>query len=278
VFFRRHCLPVPEMFSADKAQKQALFEDLGDISLYSWLKCRREPEVTEYIFSKVLDILVTLHTSVSKKKAECWLLCSRVFDYEHLRWETSYFLERFVTGIAGIAIRDELKLQAELRMLAESVDSFPKAIVHRDFQAQNIMIERDGLPGSSIFRAQGWGRPHMILPQFCGTHTLGLREICGSGWFCRYIKKMRAALLDDFDREFDEEAFRHSLLLCRLQRHMQALGAYGFLSKVKGKKYFLKYIPQAMEYLVQETALANKDYPALHELVKKLNSLYAEQN
>jgi NDP-sugar pyrophosphorylase family protein/aminoglycoside/choline kinase family phosphotransferase len=277
-FFRRHYLPVPEMFSADKAQKQALFEDLGDISLYSWLKCRREPEVTEYIFSKVLDILVTLHTSVSRKKAECWLLCSRVFDYEHLRWETSYFLERFVTGIAGIAIRDELKLQAELRMLAESVDSFPKAIVHRDFQAQNIMIERDGTPRLIDFQGARVGPPAYDLASVLWDPYFRLEDDMRERLVCSYIKKMRAALLDDFDREFDEEAFRHSLQLCRLQRHMQALGAYGFLSKVKGKKYFLKHIPQAMEYLVQETALANKDYPALHELVKKLNSLYAEQN
>ena len=90
-FFRRHSLPVPEMFGADREQKQAIFEDLGDLSLYSWLKCRREPEITEAIYCKVLDILVKLHTSVSRKSAECQLLCSRVFDYEHLRWETELF-------------------------------------------------------------------------------------------------------------------------------------------------------------------------------------------
>ncbi len=50
------------------------------------------------------------------------------------------------------------------------------------------------------------------------------------------------------------------------------------LSKVKGKKYFLKHIPQAMEYLVKEAALASKDYPVLYELVKKINLLYMAQN
>ena len=92
---------------------------------------------------------------------------------------------------------------------------------------------------------------------------------------CCYMGKMKAGLSIDSDRDFYEDEFRHSLLLCRLQRHMQALGAYGFLSKVKDKKYFLKYVPQAVEYLVKETALARKDYPAIHELVKKLNSAYA---
>ena len=34
-----------------------------------------------------------------------------------------------------------------------------------------------------------------------------------------------------------------TLTICRLQRHMQALGAYGFLSAVKGKRYFLEAYP-----------------------------------
>ena len=47
-----------------------------------------------------------------------------------------------------------------------------------------------------------------------------------------YIEKIRARLPDTFN----EDAFRYSLLLCRLQRHMQALGAYGFLVEGEGEK------------------------------------------
>ena len=277
-FFRRYSLPVPEIYGADREQKQAIFEDLGDLSLYSWLKCRKEQEIAETIYCKVLDILVTLHTSVSIKSKECRLLSSRVFDYEHLRWETSYFLKRFVAGIAGITIRDEHKLEAELRMLAESVDSFPKAIVHRDFQSQNIMINRNGTPRLIDYQGAKMGPPAYDLASVLWDPYFRLEDDMQERLVCSYIEKMRSGLSSDFDKDFDEDEFRHSLLLCRLQRHMQALGAYGFLSKVKGKKYFLKHIPQAMEYLVKETVLAGKDYPALHELVEKLNSVYANEN
>jgi len=274
-FFRRHSLPVPEMFGADREQKQAIFEDLGDLSLYSWLKCGREPEITEAIYCKVLDILVKLHTTVSRKSAECQLLSSRVFNYEHLRWETGYFLERFVTGHTVITKKDGHNLEAEFRMLAESVDLFPKAIVHRDFQSQNIMITRKGTPRLIDYQGARMGPPAYDLASLLWDPYYRLEEDMRERLVCCYIEKMRAGPSSDFDRDFDEGEFRHSLLLCRLQRHMQALGAYGFLSKVKGKKYFLKHIPQAMEYLGIETALARKDYPALHELVKKLNSVYA---
>jgi aminoglycoside/choline kinase family phosphotransferase len=69
---------------------------------------------------------------------------------------------------------------------------------------------------------------------------------------------------------FNDELFRKSLIPCRLQRHMQALGAYGFLSVVKGKKYFLKHVPEALRLLREETAATINDYPELYELVHSL--------
>jgi aminoglycoside/choline kinase family phosphotransferase len=80
-----------------------------------------------------------------------------------------------------------------------------------------------------------------------------------------YIDEMRKGT-----RDFDEEAFRGTLLPCRLQRHMQALGAYGFLSRVKGKKYFLKHVAEALRLLKEETALAQQTYPLLSRLVSRL--------
>jgi hypothetical protein len=51
---------------------------------------------------------------------------------------------------------------------------------------------------------------------------------------------------------------------------MQALGAYGFLSEVKGKKYFLKHIPEALRLLREETASAKDEYPELYRLAQDL--------
>jgi aminoglycoside/choline kinase family phosphotransferase len=69
---------------------------------------------------------------------------------------------------------------------------------------------------------------------------------------------------------FNEKLFRESLIPCRLQRHMQALGAYGFLSAVKGKKYFLKHIPEALRLLKEEAAATKTEYPELYKLVRSL--------
>jgi hypothetical protein len=66
------------------------------------------------------------------------------------------------------------------------------------------------------------------------------------------------------------DEFADSLLCCKLQRHMQALGAYGFLSSVKGKDYFLKYVTEGLRLLKENTAEARADFPALFRLVNTL--------
>jgi len=71
--------------------------------------------------------------------------------------------------------------------------------------------------------------------------------------------------------DFDASAFLDTLLPCRLQRHMQAVGAYGFLAVVKGKKYFLKHVPEALRLLREEAATAQNDYPVLYKLVSGLS-------
>jgi aminoglycoside/choline kinase family phosphotransferase len=69
------------------------------------------------------------------------------------------------------------------------------------------------------------------------------------------------------------DAMKQALILCGLQRHMQALGAYGFLSAIRGKNEFLKYIPPALSFLGEEVSCVEKQFPALNELVEKLLSM-----
>jgi hypothetical protein len=51
---------------------------------------------------------------------------------------------------------------------------------------------------------------------------------------------------------------------------MQALGAYGFLSSKKGKKYFLKYVPEGLRLLKEDVTLSKDEYPGLYNLVMDL--------
>lgn len=271
-FFKKYSIPVPELLTppiskgGEEADMLALFEDLGDLSLYSWLKCSKEPERIERLYKHVLDIVAKLHTNVAKHVTECPMLQSRLFDYEHLRWETSYFIERFVIGLSRVDIKEREKLNKEFDRLARKVDSFRKSVVHRDFQSQNIMVTRGDSPRLVDYQGARIGPPAYDIASVLWDPYARLEDNMRERLLNYYIERMKLFS----DNDFDETEFGQTILPCRLQRHMQALGAYSFLSMVKGKKYFLKYIPQALLYLKEEVALVKTEYPVLYELVKDL--------
>src|SRR5574341_1292549 len=136
-FFGSHTVPVPTLLSSDEATKRALFEDLGDTSLYSYMKLPHKNGHIEDVYRRVLDIAIKLHASATENISECPLLQARIFDYDHLRWETNYFLDRFVVGLKMIEVVNRHALEDELHRLAQKVDACPKNVIHRDFQRQN---------------------------------------------------------------------------------------------------------------------------------------------
>jgi NDP-sugar pyrophosphorylase family protein/aminoglycoside/choline kinase family phosphotransferase len=285
-FFVKHSIPVPELISIESDKIIAYFEDLGDLSLYSWLKCPRGAEEIEEIYKKVIDILILIHISATEYVSECPLLKKRVFDYEYLRWETGYFIERFVEGIKNIKINNQSVLNDEFHRLALKVDSFPKTIIHRDFQSQNIMIIKRCIPRLLDYQGARIGPSAYDLVSILWDPYYRLEDTIRKRLLDYYISKIHqspltpsvASRTDLLKREAGgdlkmeqerilEKEFRKTLLPCRLQRHMQALGAYGFLSKIKGKQYFLKFVPEGLRLLREDISLSKEEYPELYILV-----------
>lgn len=292
-FFQRHSIPVPELIAVEPDNMKAFFEDLGDLYLYSWLKCPREPEQIEKIYRRVIDILILIHTIATKHVSECPLLQSRVFDYEHLRWETGYFMERFVEGIKNIRVNNLSALNDEFHRLAVKADSFPKTVIHRDFQSQNIMITKGEIPRLLDYQGARIGPPAYDVVSILWDPYYRLEDNLREQLLNYYINEVskiysrkhlmkknpptppllkggKGGLLDNRDILFNETDFKLAILPCRLQRHMQALGAYGFLSTVKGKKYFLKYVPEGLRLLKEDVSFSKDEYPELYNLVKEL--------
>ncbi len=264
-FFEAHAVPVPALLAVDEAPKRALFEDLGDTSLYSYMKLPHETGIIEDIYRSVLDILVTLHSRVSRHIEECPQLGTRIFDYDYFRWETNYFLERFVLGLKAKSVSDLAPLQNEFHLLARKTDSYTKAVIHRDFQCQNIMITAGGVPRVIDFQGARMAPPAYDVASILWDPYHRLDDGVRTGLVEYYVNEMKEAAPG-----FNEAEFRESLVPCRLQRHMQALGAYGFLSVFKGKRYFLKHVPEALRLLKEEAAVAKNKYPELHRLVQAL--------
>ncbi len=146
------------------------------------------------------------------------------------------------------------------------MDSFPKTVIHRDFQSQNIMIKKSNIIGVVDYQSARIGPPAYDLVSILLDPYYRLEDTLGERLIDYYIRGIKGIL----GEEFSGKEFKKTLLPCRLQRHMQALGAYGFLSRVKGKKYFLKYVPEALRLLKEDVSLSKKEYPELYRLVMEL--------
>jgi NDP-sugar pyrophosphorylase family protein/aminoglycoside/choline kinase family phosphotransferase len=263
-FFARHSVPVPALLSADRDGKRALFEDLGDTPLYAYLKLPQVREDIERLYRGVLRSLVTLHATATQHVRECPPLETRIFDYDYFRWETTYFLDRFVGGLRRREIENRPALDEELHRLATRVGGEARTIIHRDFQCQNIMIHA-GVPRFIDYQGARMAPPAYDVASVLWDPYHRLDDDVRDRLLGYYVSEMTSHAAT-----FDPKAFMQSLVPCRLQRHMQALGAYGFLSAVKGKTYFLKHVPEARRLLEAEVGEVRHEYPELARLIARL--------
>lgn len=244
-FYRMLRFPVPRVYCIDDAARQVLLEDLGPVRLYDALRKDRARGMAGY--RKTLELLADLQTRCGPFHRECPDIHSRVFDKTQLLWETGYYRENYLEGHRGLRGPGSA-LQPMFEALAARVDAHPKTILHRDFQSQNLMVKPDG--SVHVIDYQG---------SRLGSHAYDLASLLLDPYVMLPDEDV-AALLAYFHSLLDHappfEAFQAAFWEAGMQRIMQALGAYCFLSRVKGIAEFAAHIPAGearLRWLAEKT-------------------------
>lgn len=265
-FLRDIGVAVPEIFHHDAERGFLLMEDLGDDDLWS---CRLAPwNIRRGLYQETLRVIGQLHAYAIDTFPYASVPLMEGFDGSLYRWERDYFRENFVTGVCGIECPpSEAKvLEIELNALASRLMAMQPALIHRDFQSQNIMI-RSGSPILIDFQGMRMGNPFYDLGSLLYDPyvTLGDDE--------------RMALLSYYfgisGNGSAWPAFREYFLEASAQRLMQALGAYGFLGLKKGRTAFLGYIDSGLRNLEDVTKQA-ANLPALQVLAARCREIVGE--
>ena len=265
-FLRSIGVAAPEMYDAYPKECVLVMEDLGDTSLHSVLSNEGRKETIITWYKQVLDLLAHMQVEGRNHWDRCPQARSRTFDYATLRWETDYFRSSFVEKYCAIDLSAYPDVDQEFTLLAESVSSEPLFLMHRDFQSQNLMVHEDTLRVID-FQGARKGMLQYDLASALKDSYIILPGDLQQELIAYYIEKLRKrnVPVPGFDRFFD------LYTLAGLQRNMQALGAFAFLSREKGKTWFEQYIPAGLQHL--KTALVDrKEFPALRELVEKLGT------
>lgn len=258
IFFNKHSIPVPLLIEVDRENKSATFEDLGQLSLYNWMKCRRSEDYILEMYKKVIDAMIQLHLldCINDSQAPSF----RVFDYEYFKWETDYFTEQFLKGYMNLNIDFDL-LQQELASIAYSASRLKKTIIHRDLQSQNIMIKHQVEIAFIDYQGARLGPPAYDCASLLYDPYVNINDSLKQALWQYYCSIMHERL------GLTLEELNESLQICKLQRLMQAIGAFCFLSQVKGKRYFLKHIPKGLTLLKEAINHSRQSLPYLYNIM-----------
>jgi aminoglycoside/choline kinase family phosphotransferase len=229
---------VPKIYFHDPAETLIWIEDLGARDLWSY---RDESwPVRRNFYLSALEEVAKIHRVSETDSAGIRRDLPAQFDAALYFWEQHYFFENCLGRHFGVA-PEELQTLAKLPALskiAARLAGFPRVLVHRDFQSQNIIL-RNGQAYLIDFQGMRPGLAEYDLASLLHDPYVRLAE------------SVRAELLE-FYREtagVADPTFGEKFRLCAMQRLMQALGAYAFLGLVKKSRSFLDHIPAALDSL-----------------------------
>jgi aminoglycoside/choline kinase family phosphotransferase len=243
--FRRHGLPVPEIFAEDLSQGAYLEEDLGDTTLFEFLSSHRAggnvSSEAVAAYREVVEILPRFQVEAGRNLNYRVCYPRPSFDRQSIAWDLNYFKYYFLR-LAGIpfneqALEDDFGRLTKLLLAADR-----NYFLYRDFQSRNVMW-RDGHP---YFIDYQGGRRGALQYDIASILYDGKADL---------PQELRRQLLDHYLDglakfiPLERERFMEHYYAYVYVRIMQALGTYGFRGFYERKPHFLQSVPFALKNL-----------------------------
>ena len=243
--FRRHGLPVPEIYGESLDQGAYLEEDFGDTTLFEFLSKHRSgtviapPVIAAY--RKVVEALPKFQIEAGRDLNYSVCYPRGSFDRQSIVWDLNYFKYYFLR-LAGIPFNEQ-SLEDDFERLTEFLLSAERDFfLYRDFQSRNIML-RDGKPYFLDYQGGRKGALQYDLASLLFDAKADLPP------------ELRQQLLDHYldcvaeYAEIDRDTFLKHYYAYVYARILQALGAYGFRGFYERRPHFLQSVPYALKNL-----------------------------
>jgi aminoglycoside/choline kinase family phosphotransferase len=275
---RKRGIPVPVIHGFDPGNGFILFEDLGETLFYDELEQKKKKsgsrawDQIKETYKEIIELLLYMQISGSIRFDRQWSWDSQRYDKKlMLEKESGYFMQAFCRDLLGIK-QFSPGLTDEFELLASRAARQPAVyFLHRDFQSRNLML-RDG--EIRIIDFQG-GR---LGPLGYDLASLLIDP------YAQVPDQLQHELLEHYLEHLckyglDEQAFLKGYPSLALQRNLQILGAFAFLSFRKQKIFFRQFILPATISLQQLLARKEgKDYPDLLKLTENILVMLEQRN
>jgi aminoglycoside/choline kinase family phosphotransferase len=243
--FRRHGLPVPEIYAEDLSHGAYLEEDFGDTTLFEFLSKNRAgetiaPEVID-AYRKVVAILPRFQVEAGRDLNYSVCYPNPSFDRQSIAWDLNYFKYYFLR-LAGIPFNEQA-LEDDFSRLTDLLLSAPRDyFLYRDFQSRNIML-RDGQPFFVDYQGGRKGALQYDIASLLYDAKADLSPELRQQLLDHYLDTLAGFI------PLDRDAFMRHYYAYVYIRIMQALGAYGFRGFFERRAHFLQSVPYALKNL-----------------------------
>jgi aminoglycoside/choline kinase family phosphotransferase len=243
--FRRHGLPVPEIYAEDLDHSAYLEQDLGDTTLFEFLSKNRAGEnlapVAIEAYRQALAILPRFQIEAGRDLNYKFCYPRASFDRQSIAWDLNYFKYYFLR-LAGIPF-SEPALERDFGRLSKFLlTAEHKYFLYRDFQSRNIML-RDGQTFFVDYQGGRQGALQYDVASLLYDAKADLPPQVRQELLDHYLVR-----LADFI-PLDREVFMRHYYAYVYVRILQALGAYGFRGFFERKPHFLQSVPFALRNL-----------------------------
>lgn len=270
--FRRHGLPVPEIYAEDLSQGAYLEEDLGDLTLFEFLSQNRDgqeiaPPVIE-AYRKTVAVLPRFQVEAGRDLNYKVAYPRSSFDRQSIAWDLNYFKYYFLR-LAGIVFNEQALEDDFGRLTRFLLTADRDYFLYRDFQSRNVML-RDGQPFFLDYQGGRKGALQYDIASILYDAKADLPPELREQLLEHYLET-----LSNFIPMKREEFMRYYYAYVYV-RLMQALGAYGFRGFYERKTHFLQSVPYALKNL--RWLLHNAQLPiALPSLIAAFTSMLGSQ-
>lgn len=230
-------LPLPEIYRADLEKGWFILEDMGDRCLQDAVASAGE---RISVYKKVVHVLMELQTRGCQGFDKAWTCQTPTYDREVMRrYESAYFKDAFIglyLGMKGPGAGLERAFDYLANTAAGANSRF---FLHRDFQSRNIMVTEQG-PGILDWQGARLGPLAYDLASLLIDPYVALSREEQRHIYEYYMDLLRGTL------PMEAAPFQRYYPYLALQRNLQILGAFSFLTRSRGKTYFEAYIPRAV--------------------------------
>ncbi|MCP3873467.1 MAG: phosphotransferase [Desulfobacteraceae bacterium] len=240
-------IPVPRILNHDALSGMVILDDLGDNHLETYIKQKNNDTFTLKTYKKVIDLLIDFSIKGYQGFNKKWTCQTNTYSKELIiEKECRYFIDAFIHGYLNKGYLNKHasfdRLLNEFEYIADKALKFGfTGLMHRDMQSRNIMI-KNYQPYFIDFQSARIGPLQYDLASLLIDPYVNLNDHLKND-LLHYCAN--ALTLSNKEKNNFIENFHY----CCLTRNLQCLGAFGFLSKIKKKTGFERYIPNAVKSL-----------------------------